>query len=144
MLRRLFNIAPWMASGTLVLGGCASMWQDVPRQSDGQPKVVLDASWYLESPSTDLVQRLTQERQAHIQRVLDQRERGEVGVTVGQIAKTRADKGGTNMPPESNRSQLVLNSGGAASTKTPTSPEMPTTESGKLSIKLKGGDEYVR
>ncbi|MDG2222253.1 MAG: hypothetical protein P8L85_12800 [Rubripirellula sp.] len=65
------------------LGGCQSMWVDVPQQ-EHEPKFRLDAPWYSENPSDDLISRLTKERQEYVGAILDQRDKGNVSVPLAQ------------------------------------------------------------
>lgn len=45
----------------------------------------MDASWYLDNPSGELIERLAQERKDHIERTLAQRQSGAVGRPLDQL-----------------------------------------------------------
>ncbi len=79
--------AAMMTSGLLIWGGCTSLWQEIPVSQDKRPVVRLDASWHAENPSDDQIERLSKDRQEHIQRVLQQRQRGVVGLPLNLDAE---------------------------------------------------------
>lgn len=63
----------------LVVSGCMSIWKDVPN-APANPVVRLDATWFMENPSKDLIQRIAEERRQHISSTLADRAAGKTGV----------------------------------------------------------------
>ncbi len=75
------------ASSLLACCGCAAIWQEGPLPEGKPPVVRLDASWHAERPSKDQVERLAQQRQRHIEQVLQQRHSGVVGLSLDHAAE---------------------------------------------------------
>ena len=64
----------------IAVSGCTSIWKDVPKSEPANRVVRLDASWFVENPSEDLVQRVAEERRQHISATLENRAAGKTGV----------------------------------------------------------------
>ncbi len=104
---------------SLHCGGCAMLWRDAPTESASRPKVVLDAAWYSEAPSKDVIDRLKSERREHIDNTVSQRKQGNVGVSLDQILtapaksdsvpqQARAQSQPNNQPSGAASKQVVL------------------------------------
>jgi hypothetical protein len=65
---------------TVLSCGCSSLWREAPSPVPRPPKVRMDASWFLENPSKDVVTRIAEERKTHIETVLASREKGVVSI----------------------------------------------------------------
>lgn len=162
--RRIRIVVLAMAGLVLVSGGCAAIWRDVPSRTPTDPKVRLDAAWYTESPSPELIRQLTKQRQEHINSTIEQRKQGKAGLSLEEIFER-------GMPPSSahefaksevdanaqTHSSLVLNrqsspsidGGDTISVAAPEESGASTSASskagaGKIVIEVAGGERFVR
>lgn len=131
-----------LISGNL---GCSAVWQEVPSPVSPAPKVCLDASWGLENPSKEVIERFTDERQAHIADVMSNRQKGVIGISWDQAIHGVSDPLDQTPAPSLDSSSTVLNSDKVQSaTEINTLPSTEQSESGRLMLHIKGGTKYVR
>ena len=115
--------------------GCSVLWREGPIQvNTDSSKLKMDASWFLENPSKDLIQRVSDDRQAHITHVLGNREKGVISVSLHEALTGET---------ESIEHHDPLSDGSTASESHSVenlNPESATDKrgSGRLMIKLKG------
>ncbi len=121
--------------------GCASLWQIEPPPVTHPPKVRVDASWFLENPSKDVVKRITDERQTHIETVLSSRKRGVISIPLSD-----AISGVPVASDQSAGSSKVSIPAESYSVTTEVNPEHSVEKSGSggLMIKLNRGTNDVR
>ena len=115
------------------------------RLSSPAPKVCLDASWGLENPSKEVIERFTDERQAHIADVMSNRQKGVIGISWDQAIHGVSGPHDQTSAPSLESSSTVLNSDKVQSaTEINTLPSTEQSESGRLMLHIKGGTKYVR
>ena len=69
--------------------GCSVLMHDVDSPLP-QQKVVCDAPWYSENCSPEIIDRIKSDRQQHIQRTLDMRAKGDVGIPLNLTEPTES------------------------------------------------------
>ena len=125
--------------------GCSAIWREVPASVSPASKVSLDASWFLENPSKEVVTRFTDERQDHIADVMSNRQKGVIGISLDEALHGRSEPS----------AQVDASSEDASSTASKAEKVHSATEinalppaeksgSGSLMLKVKGGTKYVR
>lgn len=115
--------------------GCSLLWREGPIQvNTDSSKLKMDASWFLENPSRDLIQRVSDDRQAHITHVLGNREKGVISVSLHEALSGETESLEDHDPISDGSSVSESHSVENVN------PESATNKrgSGRLMIKLKG------
>jgi len=123
--------------------GCSGIWRTAPSPVSRPSKVRVDASWFVENPSQEVVQRVTDERQTHIKNVMSQREQGVISVS---LTEAISGNSAPRMEEEIDASSAAARQDESqpATTEVNTEPTAQESESGRLMIKVKAGKNYVR
>ncbi len=84
MFGRQIRKAAFLLCGLFVIGnvGCSSIWREKPLPVTPSSKLKLDASWFAESPTEELIGRVARDRQRHMEDVISKRNGGAVGVSL--------------------------------------------------------------
>ncbi len=88
-----------------------------------KPRVAMDASWYMDNPSPEVIERLASERKDHIDRTLKQRTAGIVGVPLVDMLK--------DVPGQEQRDRNHSSVTAAGGVRSETSMNRPTQSQGR-------------
>ena len=135
-----------LISGNL---GCSAVWQEVPAPVSPASKVCLDASWFLENPSKEVVTRFTDERKNHVADVMSSRQQGVIGISLDEALQGNSKPGAQSDTVSIDASSAVGSSTGPKAEQVHSATKidtLPTAEKsgGRLMLKVKGGTKYVR
>lgn len=125
--------------------GCSAIWREVPASVSPASKVSLDASWFLENPSEEVVTRFTDERQDHIADVMSNRQKGVISISLDEALHGRsepsvqADASSFDASSTASKAEKIH-----SATEINALPPAKNSGSGSLMLKLKGGTKYVR
>ena len=131
---------------TVLSCGCSSLWREAPSPVPRPPKVRMDASWFLENPSKDVVTRIAEERKTHIETVLASREKGVVSIPLRDAICGDAICGDTEASDKLAGSTTTSTPDESYSVTIDVNPEQTAEKSGSggLMIKLNRGTNDVR
>ncbi len=125
--------------------GCSAVWREVPASVAPASKVSLDASWFLENPSKEVVNRFTSDRQEHIAEVMSNRQKGVVGISLDEAVQGNSGPSAHIDAFSSDASATASNTEkDLTATEINSVPTVVNNGSGRLTLKVKGGTEYVR
>ena len=126
--------------------GCSSLWREAPSPVARPPKVRMDASWFLENPSKDVVMRIAEERKTHVETVLASREKGVVSIPLRDAICGDAICGDTEASDKLAGSTTASTPDESYSVTIDVNPEQSAGKSGSggLMIKLNRGTNDVR
>lgn len=129
-----------LIASAVVNTGCATLWQTTIRPSSEKPKVQCDASWFLQNPSKDVIERVANDRKTHIENVMATRANGVVSVPLSEAISGNAETRGQRTT--SSLASPVMDSLPAVGDQVKASSN--ESSSGGLMIEIKGGAKYAR
>ena len=121
-------------------GGCATLWRTAPQQDSAKPNVKCDASWFLQNPSTDVIERVAQDRETHIENVMATRANGVVSISLSEAISGNVET--RDQRQNSSSASPVMES--LPSVEDQAKASSNRSSSGGLMIEIKGGAKYVR
>ena len=121
-------------------GGCATLWQTAPHQDSAKPNVQCDASWFLQNPSKDVIERVANDRETHIENVMATRANGVVSISLNEAISGNVET--RDQRQNSSSASPVMESLPGVEDQAKASSNR--SSSGGLMIEIKGGAKYAR
>ena len=120
--------------------GCATLWQTAPHQDSAKPHVQCDASWFLQNPSKEIIERVAKDRETHIENVMATRANGVVSISLNEAISGNVET--RDQRQNSSSASPVMESLPGVEDQAKASSNR--SSSGGLMIEIKGGAKYAR
>ena len=120
--------------------GCATLWQTAPHQDSAKPNVQCDASWFLQNPSKEIIERVAKDRETHIENVMATRANGVVSISLSEAISGNVET--RDQRQNSSSASPVMESLPGVEDQAKASSNR--SSSGGLMIEIKGGAKYAR
>ena len=111
-----------------------------PHQDSAKPNVQCDASWFLQNPSKDIIERVAKDRETHIENVMATRANGVVSISLSEAISGNVET--RDQRQNSSSSSPVVESLPCVEDQAKASSNR--SSSGGLMIEIKGGAKYAR
>ena len=129
-----------LIASAVTSGGCATLWQTAPHQDSSKPNVQCDASWFLQNPSKEIIERVAKDRETHIENVMATRANGVVSISLNEAISGNVET--RDQRRNSSSASPVMESLPGVEDQAKASSNR--SSSGGLMIEMKGGAKYAR